>query len=303
MFGSKVLARVTVAAGLVVALNVAPVFAQQRGKGGGKGGVIVGAGGQANTQQMQQTIQRIGQQLQAGQKVLKEASEKADEVRREYQKAEAEHKKNLRELSQAKKMAEEEAKNNPGLKAARDKVDDLREQLGEVRKKVVEVLLKNHAEYQANVKAHQDALAEQKANSGSSVPQETRKELAKKVADTDKQVKTIEDVAMLDHSDAKVLNQKIKEAFVEVAAAAKDKKEAIENDQRLTSAKVGAKRTNDELKHAKANLDQADGEAGRIRSTMQGLVNQQAAIQAQQQQMQRLQSGGKSQQIGGGRKY
>ena len=122
------------------------------------------------------------------------------------------------------------------------------------------------------------------------------------MADTDKQVKTIEDVAMLKNSDAKELNQKVKEAFADVAAAAKNKKEFIENDQRLSSAKVGFKRTHDELKQAKASLDQADGEAGRIRSTMMGLANQRTALQAQQQQVQRMQGGGRGQQ-NGGRKY
>jgi chromosome segregation ATPase len=253
---------------------------------------------------MQQTIQQIGKQLQEGQKVFKEASERADEVRRDYNKVENEHKQNLKELSQAKKQAEEEAKNSPGMKAARDKLEALRDELADVRQKVVDALTKDNTEYQASVKAHQDALAEQKAHGGSSVDQETRRALAKKVADADKQVKTIEDVAMLDNSDAKELNRKIKEAFADVAAAAKDKKEAIENDQRLSSAKVGFKRTYDELKQAKVNLDRAEGEAGRIRSTMMGLANQQAALQAQQQQIERLQNGGKGQgNQKGGRKY
>ncbi len=254
----------------------------------GRGGVQIGGGG-ANPQQITQQIQQIGQQLQQGEKVLAEASEKAGEVRRDYQKVEAEHKKNLRELAQSKKAAEEEAKNSPAMKAARDKIEDLRKELTEVRKKVVEELLKEDEEYQALAKAHADAVAEQKANSGSSVSIDTRKTLAKKVADADKKLKTVEDVKMADNSDAKELNQKIKDANVDVAAAAKSKRDAIESDQRLNSAKVGFQRTRDELKKAKAELDQADGEAGRIRSAMISLVNQRNGLQAQQQKQQRMQ--------------
>ena len=66
----------------------------------------------------------------------------------------------------------------------------------------------------------------------------------------------------------------------------------IETDPTLSSAKVAFQRSRDDLKKAKAELDQADGEANRIRSAMQALANQRASIQAQQQLQQRMQQGG-----------
>lgn len=282
---------------VLVALCSSSLLAQGRGRSGGQRGVQIGAGGQANTQQIQQQITAIGQQLTEGSSVLEEATEKATEVRGEYQKVETEHKQNLRELSMAKKAAEEEAKNSPELKAAREKVDGLRKELAEVRKKVIEKLKEDNDEYRKEVKAHEEAVAEQKANSGAGAPSDTRRALSKKVAEADKRVKTIEEVVMTDNSEAKAINASLKEANAEVGAAAKAKTAAIENDQRLSSAKVGFQRTRDALKEAKANLDQAEGEAGRIRSAMLALVNRRNALQAQLQTLQRMQSGGQN---GGG---
>lgn len=269
-------------AALLVLVNVAPTLAQGRGGRGGRGGVQIGAGGsQQNQQAMQQAIQQIGQQLQEGERVLGEASEKATEVRQVWQKADADHKQNLRELAQAKKSAEEEAKNLPELKAAKDKLETLRGELAEIRKKVIETLSKENEDYQKASKIHEEAVAQQKANSGAGVAPETRKELTKKVSEADKARKTIEEVAMADNSEAKELVKQIKEAMAELGAASKKKTEAIETDAKLGSAKTAFLRTRDELKKAKADLDQADGEANRIRSAMQALVNQRASIQSQ----------------------
>ncbi|TXT36801.1 MAG: actin B [Planctomycetota bacterium] len=274
-------------------MSVTPAMAQGRGRGSSRGGVQIGAGGgQQNQQAMQQQIQQIGQQLQQGQQVLTDASEKATEVRQVWQKADADHKQNLRELAQAKKSAEEDAKNSPELKAAKDKLETLRGELADVRKKVIETLLKDNEEYQKASKVYEAAVAEQKANMGAGVSPETRRELTKKVADADKSKRTIEDVAMANDSDAKELTKQIKEATAELGMASKRKTESIESDPKLSSAKVAFLRTRDELKKAKSDLDQADGEANRIRSAMQALVNQRNAIQNQINLQQRMQQGG-----------
>lgn len=287
------------AAALLVLVNVAPTLAQGRG---GRGGVQIGAGGGQNQQVLQQAIQQIGQRLQEGERVLSEASEKATEFRQIWQKADADHKQNLRELAQAKKFAEEEAKNLPELKAAKEKMETLRGELAAVRKKVIETLTQENEDYQKAVKVHEEAVAQQKANGGAGAPPETRKELAKKVSEADKAKKTIEDVAMADNSEAKELNKQIKDALSELGAASKKKAEAIGTDAKLSSAKTAFLRTRDELKKAKTDLDQADGEANRIRSAMRALVNQRAAIQSQLQLQQRMQQqGGGNYQTGGRR--
>lgn len=278
----------------ILLMTAMPAFAQGRGgrgASGGRGGVQIGVGGQQNQQAIQQAIQQITQQLQEGERALQEASEKAEEMRREWQKVDTEHKQNLRELAQARKFAEEEAKNLPELKAAKEKLEGLRAQLGEVRKKVIETLLAENEEYQKAVKVHADAVADQKANTGPSVSPEARREFAKKVSDADKAKKTIEDVAMANNEEAKELAQQIKEATAELGAASKKKNEAIDSDPKLSSAKVAFQRTRDELKKAKADLDQADGEARRIRSAMLSLANQRASLQNQLQNQQRMQQG------------
>lgn len=294
--------KLTVAA-LFVLANVAPTMAQGRGGRGGAGGrgggVQIGAGGgQQNQQAMQQAIQQIGQRLQEGEQALEEASERATEFRQVWQKADTDHKQNLRELAQAKKFAEEEAKNLPELKAAKDKLESLRGELAEVRKKVIETLVNENEGYQKACKVHEAAVAEQKANSGASASPELRKELAKKASDADKAKKTFEDVAMADNSDAKELTKQIKEATAELGAASKKKTEAIETDPKLSSAKTAFLRTRDELKKAKSDLDQADGETNRIRSAMLALVNQRASIQNQINLQQRMQQGGQGNQNG-----
>lgn len=287
-------------AALLVLANVVPTMAQGRGgRGGGQGGVQIGAGnGQQNQQAMQQAIQQIGQRLQEGEQVLGEASERAAEFRQVWQKADTDHKQNLRELAQAKKFAEEEAKNLPELKAAKDKLESLRGELAEIRKKVIETLVSENEDYQKASKAYEAAVAEQKANTGAGVSPETRREFAKKVSEADKAKKTFEDVAMANNSEAKELVKQIKEATAELGAASKKKAEAIETDPKLSSAKTAFMRTRDELKKAKSDLDQADGETNRIRSAMQALINQRAAIQNQINLQQRMQQGGQGNQNG-----
>lgn len=294
--------KLTVAALLVLA-NVVPTMAQGRGGRGGAGGrgggVQIGAGnGQQNQQAMQQAIQQIGQRLQEGEQVLGEASERATEFRQVWQKADTDHKQNLRELAQAKKFAEEEAKNLPELKAAKDKLESLRGELAEIRKKVIETLVSENEDYQKANKAYEAAVAEQKAHTGAGVSPEARREFAKKVSEADKARKTFEDVAMANNSEAKELTKQIKEATAELGAASKKKTEAIETDPKLSSAKTAFLRTRDELKKAKADLDQADGETNRIRSAMQALINQRAAIQNQINLQQRMQQSGQGNQNG-----
>ncbi len=277
----------------MAALSVSPVMAQNMGRSGGRGGVQVGAGGgQKNQQATQQQIQQIGQQLQQGEKALTDSGETATEARQSWQKADTEHKQNVRDLAQAKKLAEEDAKNAPELTAAKEKLDKLNAERTEVRKKVIEQLLKENEDYQKASKIHEDAVADQKANGGASVAPEVRKELSKKVTEADKSKRAIEDIAMADNSEAKELKKQITEATTELGAASKKKAEAIETDPKLSSAKVAFLRTRDELKKAKMELDQADGAANRIRSTMQGLANQRASLQNQVNQQQRTQQGG-----------
>lgn len=286
---------------LLVQLNVEPTMAQGGGGGGRSGGVQIGAGGSPQNQQaMQQAIQQIGQRLQEGSRVLEEASERATEVRQVWQKVDTDHKQNLRELAKAKKEAEEEAKNSPELKAAKEKLEALRGELAEIRKKVIETLATQNENYQTACKVYEAAVAQRKANSGVAVSPETRKEWTKKVSEADKNKKTIEDVAMADHSEAKELVKQIKEATAELGAASKKKTESIETDPKLSSAKTAFQRTRDELKKAKADLDQADGEANRIRSAIRTLVNQRASIQSQIDLQRRSQPGG---QQGGGNGY
>lgn len=278
----------TVFVSLVLATSV-PALAQ--GRSGGRSGGGAGGAGQQNSQAMQQAITQIGQRLQEGDRALQAANEKATEVRQVWQQVDTEHKQNLRELSQAKKFAEEEAKNLPELKAAKEKLDGLRGELAEIRKKVVASLTSDNEEYQKALKVHEAAVAQQKSNTGVAVPPETRKELTKKVSEADKAKRIFEDVAMADHSEAKELVAQIKEATAELGAASKKKTEAIETDAKSNSAKTAFLRTRDELKKAKADLDQANGETNRIRSAMQSLVNQRASIQSQIDLQQRMQPG------------
>ena len=284
MFGSLSSQRLFVFAILIA--NTTPLLAQGRGRTNTT--VKIGANG-LNPQQIQQQLQNLTNQMKQAEKPLKEANDKVAEERRTYQKAELEHKQNQRDLSQAKKLAEEEAKNLPELKEAQKKMNELNEQLAAVRKKVIESLTRDKEEYRSATKAHEEALEEQKAKSGAEVSMETRKAIAKKVSDLSLRRRAIEDVAMADNSEAKELTAKLKEATADVAAASKKKHDLIENDPKTASAKVGFQRTRDALKKAKAALDEAEGNVGRIQSQLQTLRNQQANLQSQQQTMQQMQ--------------
>lgn len=284
MFGSSFSQRLLILALLVA--NTTPLLAQGRGRTNTT--VKVGANGLV-PQQIQQQLQNITNQMKQAEKPLKEANDKVVEERRTFQKAELDHKQNMRDLSQAKKLAEEDAKNLPELKEAQKKMNDLNEQLAAVRKKVIESLSKDKEEYRTATKAHEEALEEQKAQSGADVPMETRKTIAKKVSDLSLRRRAIEDATMADNSEAKELTTKLKEATADVAAASKKKHDLIENDTKTASAKVGFQRTRDALKKAKADLDEAEGNFGRIQSQLQTLRNQQANLQSQQQMMQKMQ--------------
>ena len=87
-------------------------------------------------------------------------------------------------------------------------------------------------------------------------------------------------------------------ATLKVKPQAKKKKDAIENNQRLTSAKVGFQRTRDALKVAKQNFDQAEGHVHEIRSQMAALAEQGEALQAQQRTQQGSRGGAR-----GGSRY
>lgn len=268
-------------------LSIGVPVAQSRGISSRYGGVKYGANGQ-NPQALQQSLQKIGQQLQSGEKVLKEKSDHVGEVRKQFQKVDLEHKQNLRDLAQAKKAAEDKAKNSPEFKSARDKAEALRHEYVDARKKIA-VKLATQEGYQVAIKAHEQAIAEQKASSGSEVEAETRKTLAKNVSESEQRIRDLEDIALADDNEAKAIKSKLKEAEAEVAVQSKRKHDALENDPRVTSAKVGFQRTRDALKTALQNLEQANGELSGVRSRLSALANQQAALQAQQRQ----QSGGR----------
>lgn len=286
MFGLMFWKR-TVVIGLVALASI-PAMAQSR-RGRVNTAIKVGAGG-LTVQQIQTQITNLNNQMTQAEKPLKEANEKLAKEQQAFHSAELNHRQSIKEVGQAKKFAEEQAKNMPGLLAAQKKAEEIHDQLAAVRKKVIESLLKNNEEYRAAVKAHDGAVAEQKAQTSADIPEETRKELIKKVSDLHHNVKTLEDVAMADHSEAKQLTLESKEAFAEVAALSKKKHDQIENDPKTASAKVGFQRTHEELKKAKASLDQATAEHGRITSNLQALNNQRANLQAEQQLMQRMQS-------------
>jgi chromosome segregation ATPase len=262
-------------------------MAQRRGRTNTT--VKVGAGG-LSTQQIQTQITNISSQISQAEKPLKAANDKLASEQQAFHKVELEHKQSMKDVSQAKKFAEEQAKNLPELKAAQKKAEEIHDQLAEVRKRVIESLLKDKEEYRAAVKAHDDAIAEQKSRSNPDTPEETRKELSKKMSDLARNRKTIEDVAMADDSEAKQLTLQNKEALAEVAAASKKKHDLIENDPKTASAKIGLQRANEELKKAKASLDQASAEQGRIMSQLQALNRQRANLQSEQQMMQKMQS-------------
>ena len=286
MFGATIWKRVVVIG--LVAVTVSPAIAQSR-RGRGNTAIKVGAGG-LTAQQIQTQITNINNQISQAEKPLKATNEKLGKEQQGFHKADLDHKQSVRDVGQAKKFAEENAKNMPELKAAQKKADEIHDQLAVVRRNVIESLLKDKEEYRAAVKAHDDAVADQKGQTKSDTPEETRKEWLKKVSDLAHSRKTIEDVAMADHSEAKQLNSEYKEAMAEVAALSKKKHDQIENDPKTASAKIGLQRTNEELKKAKASLEQANAEHGRIVSQLKALNNQRANLQSEQQLMQKMQA-------------
>lgn len=286
MFGSTIWKRVVVIG--LVAVTVSPAIAQSR-RGRGSTAIKVGAGG-LTAQQIQTQITNINNQISQAEKPLKATNEKLGKEQQAFHKADLDHKQSVRDVGQAKKFAEENAKNMPELKAAQKKAEEIHDQLAVVRKKVIESLLKDKEEYRAAVKGHDDAVADQKAQTKSDTPEETRKEWLKKVSDLAHNRKTIEDVAMADHSESKQITSEYKVAMAEVAALSKKKHDQIENDPKTASAKIGLQRTNEELKKAKASLEQANAEHGRILSQLQALNKQRANLQSEQQLMQKLQN-------------
>ena len=270
----------------LVAVAVSPAMAQSRGRT--NTAVKVGAGGMT-AQQIQTQITNISTQIKQAEKPLKDANDKLSKEQQAFHKVELDHKQSMKDVAQAKKFAEEQAKNMPELKAAQKKADEIHDELTAVRKKVVESLLKDKGEYRAAVKAHEDAVAEQKTLTKADTPEETRKELIKKVSDLARNSRTMEDIAMADHSDAKQLMSQSKAALAEVAALSKKKHDQIENDPKAASAKIGFQRTHEEFKKAKASLDQVAAEHGRVMSQLQALNNQRASLLTQQQQTQNMQ--------------
>ncbi len=272
----------------LVAVTASPAIAQSR-RGQTNTAIKVGAGG-LTAQQIQTQITNINNQISQAEKPLKATNEKLGKEQQAFHKADLDHKQSAKDVGQARKFAEENAKNMPELKTAQKKAEEIHDQLSVVRKKVIESLLNDKEEYRAAVKAHDDAVADQKAQTKSDSTEETRKEWLKKVSDLAHNRKTIEDVTMADHSEAKQLTSEYKEAMAEVAALSKKKHDQIENDPKTASAKIGLQRTHEELKKAKASLGQATAEHGRIVSQLQTLNNQRANLQSEQQLMQRMQS-------------
>ncbi len=279
---------VMAAAMFISTAEAAPSKGKSKGKGGG---VTIGAGGEKSQQQLQSALQNIDKQIQDGQKSFSEASKKAQETQRNFQQAAQAHKQDQRQLSQIKKLAETEAKNDPDWKSARAKADDLRDQLAKVRMRVV-TSIKNNDEYQAAIKTREEAVAARAAASSTEVADDVRKTLTKNVSASDQAIRLLEDVAMANHSEAKGLTQQLQAADADVAAASKRRRDSIENDPQLTSAKSEFVRSYQVQKAAEQQHAQTLGEANRIQSGLQALNSQKAAINSQIQLMQKMQSGG-----------
>ena len=276
-------------ANLVVALSIGLAEAQSRSRNSSRNTVKVGAG-MPSAAQLQSSIQQIDTQLQARQKAYGDAKKVLDKAQQDQHQAALVHKQQLQDLSQAKKFAAMNAKSDPAWAAALDQVAALQKEMADLRKKVVDSI-KDREDYRQAVQLHDNALAEKQSNGGSTASEEARKAGAVKVSETAKTIRTIEDIVMVDRSDFKELNGKLKEAEAEVAKAAKKAHEIEEYDSKVASAKVGFVRTNSALKEADQNLAQAQNVTGGIQQNMQALNRQKSDLAGQAQALSRLTSG------------
>ena len=274
---------------LTLALLASSAEAQKKGggKNGTKGaGVKVGAG-LPTPEQIHTRVEQIDKAIQDRQKSLDEARKKLDKVQQEHHTAELQHQQQLRDLSQAKKFASLNAKQDPAWSAAKNQAVELQKELAEVRKKVVESI-REREDYRRAVQVHEELLAQQRSSRSSETNDDDRKRLVQKVSESAQAIRTIEDVVLADHSGAKELARKLKEAEAEVAKAAKRAHDIEDNDPKVASAKVGFVRTNAALKEVQQRLSESQNAAAGIQSSIQALGQQKAGLAAQEQMMKKL---------------
>ncbi len=235
------------------------------------------------TAEIRQRITEINRLLATGEYALKQALDEAEPVRREHQRAEVERRQCLRELSLARRAAEEAAKNSPETTAARSKVDELKAQWKVTAARNVKTLEQNNAEYQGLLRSLASAK-EQRKSSGTRPP-EVRKTQAKQTAALEQKRRDREDIELADDKEAMTLKQRLKDAEMELDARIKKNKKAVEKDDRLVSAKARIRRVTDELNSAKQKLLQAEANVNRIRSNLQTLVAHRATQESQLQEL------------------
>ncbi|MFM9961319.1 MAG: hypothetical protein ACKV2Q_08840 [Planctomycetaceae bacterium] len=274
---------------LVLGLLVGSAEAQKKGssKKGTKGaGVKVGAG-MPNPDQIHKHIEQIDKEIQERQKAFGEARKRLDKAQQEHHTVELQHQQQLRELSQAKKFAAQNAKQDPAWNTARAKAVELQKEMADLRKQVVQSL-QEREDYRRAIQVHAEAQENQRLSRSSEVTDEMRKQLAQKVSESAQAIRTIEDVVLADRSDAKELARKLKDAEAEVGKAAKQAHMREENDPKVASAKVGFVRTNAALKEADQKLAEANRSAAGIQSGIQALAQQKSGLANQEQMLKKL---------------
>lgn len=278
---------------LVLALSVGSAEAQKKGntKGGTKGaGVKVGAG-MPSPEQIHKGVEQIEKEIQERQKSFAEAKKNFDKVQQEHHVVELQHQQQLRDLSQAKKFASMNAKQDPAWNSARARAVDLQKQVADLRKQVAESL-KEREDYRRAIQIHEEAIAKQQSSRSSEVTDEMRKQLAQQVSESSQAIRAIEDVALADRSDAKELARKLKAAEADVGQAAKKAHDQENNDPKVASAKVGFVRTSAALKEAEQKLAEAHRAAAGIQSSIQALAQQKSGLVNQEQMLKKLTASG-----------
>lgn len=280
------------AAVTALTLTLSAGSAEAKKKTRGKGGNQVKVGtGLPSAEQLHKNVEQIDKEIQSRQKSLAEANKSLEKAQQEHRSAEQQHRSQQKELSQAKKFAAMTAKADPKWQAAREQLVTLQKEMAELRKQIVESI-RDKEDYRQAVQLHEAALAEQRSSRSAEASEETRKALAVKVSATAQAIRTIEDVALANHSGAKEVMRRLKEAETDVAQAAKKAHTVEENDSKVASAKVGFMRTNGALKEATQRLEVAQSHAGGIQSGIQALHAQKSSLASQELAMKKLSPGG-----------
>ena len=279
-----------VVAALTLTLSAGSAEAQKKTRGKRGNQVKVGAG-MPSAEQIHKSIEQIDKDIQSQQKSLAEANKSLEKAQQEHRSAEQQHRSQQRELSQAKKFAAMTAKSDPKWQAAREQLAEVQKEMAELRKQIVESI-RDKEDYHRAAQLHEAALAEQRSSRSAEVSEETRKALAVKVSATAQAIRTIEEVALANHSEAKDLARRLKEVETDVAHAAKKAHTIEEHDSKVASAKIGFTRTNGVLKEATQRLDAAQSHAGGIQSGIQALQKQKSGLASQEQTLKQMNPGG-----------